>query len=369
MSLLSGLMLSLARAVSAFQEGSFYVASFLLVLSVVVFVHEYGHYCVAKLCKVKVETFSLGFGPELFGITDGSGTRWKFSLVPVGGYVKMFGDALDREMSEEEKLCALNEKPLWQRFLIAFAGPAANLLFSLLVFFVLFSTRGVLSPMPVVGNVLAGSTAELVGLEAGDRIVSIDGNEVAWFEEIRHYIAGGQGEYLTIGFLRSGVLHHVTIGPEEWSSGARKLGISASSLPMDSQSRRLPVLSAANEAFLCTYRIVKITLMAVVQLVTGSRSVDELGGPVRIAKHSGDAIRQKEGLRFVGLISANLGVINLLPLPMLDGGFMLQYALQGIFRRKTFNPRHCSIVMVVGFILLVSLMVFVTFNDVKSILK
>ena len=362
-------MSSLARAVGAFQEGSFYVASFLLVLSVVVFVHEYGHYLVAKLCKVKIETFSLGFGPELFGVTDTAGTRWKFSLVPVGGYVKMFGDALGSTMTEAEKACALNEKPLWQRSAIAFAGPAANFLFSVLVFFILFGTKGVMSPMSVVGSVMPGSTAEHVGFSVGDRIVAVNDNEVTWFEEIRHYIAGSESDYITIEFMRGENRHNVALGPDDWTNDARKLGIAASTAPEDAKRRRLGVMRAATESVGCVYRIVKITLMAVVQLVTGTRSVDELGGPVRIAKHSGEAIRQQEGLRFVGLISANLGVINLLPLPMLDGGYVLQYALQGIFRRKTFDPRYCSVVMAVGFVILVSLMVFVTFNDVKSILK
>ena len=363
-------MLSLARAVSAFQEGSFYVASFLLVLSVVVFVHEYGHYSVAKLCRVKIETFSLGFGPELFGITDSSGTRWKFSLVPVGGYVKMLGDSpSDPGFHEEERLFALSEKPLWQRSAIAFAGPAANLLFSFLVFFVLFSARGVMSPMPIVGDVLDGSTAARIGLEVGDRITDVNGHEIAWFEEIRHYIASGQDDYVSIGFDRHGSRGSVTLGPDDWADGTRRLGISASVSPENTKIRRLPVLRACWEAYRYVYRIVKITLTAVAQLITGARGVDELGGPVRIAKHSGEAIRNKEGLRFVGLISANLGVINLLPLPMLDGGYVLQYVLQGIFRRKTLDPKHCSVVMAIGFILLVSLMVFVTFNDVKSILR
>ena len=282
----------------------------------------------------------------------------------------MWGDSSNETgLSEEEKLYALNEKPLWQRSAIAFAGPAANLLFSFLVFFVLFSARGVMSPMPIVGGVLEGSTAARIGLEAGDRIVNINGNEVVWFEEIRHYIVSAQDDYVSIGFDRLGNYHRVTLGPGDWSDGSRRLGISASVSPENVKIRRLPVLKACGEAYGYVYRIVKITLMAVVQLITGSRSVDELGGPVRIAKHSGEAIRNKEGLRFVGLISANLGVINLLPLPMLDGGFVLQYILQGIFRRKTLNPKHCSVVMAIGFVLLVSLMVFVTFNDVKSILR
>ncbi|ACZ48939.1 putative protease [Anaplasma centrale str. Israel] len=362
-------MVSMAQVFSAFQEGSFYLASFLLVLSVVVFVHEYGHYAVAKLCGIRIKTFSLGFGPELFGITDGSGTRWKFSMVPVGGYVKMLGDAQEDKLTEGEKSFAFNEKSLWQRFAVAGAGPLANLLFSVLVFFILFSTRGVMSPMPIVGSVLPGSTAERIGLMVGDRIVEVDGREVLWFEEIRHYIAGSTNQEFTMVFLRDGVSHSVKLSPDVWLDDARRLGIAADISPETTRNRRLPVLLAAAEAFRCIFRIVKITLVAVVQLVTGARGVDELGGPVRIAKHSGESIRNKEGLWFVGLISANLGVVNLLPIPMLDGGYMLQYALQGIFRRRTINPKYQNVMMAIGFVLLVSMMVFVTFNDVKSILK
>ncbi|KAF2282090.1 hypothetical protein GH714_042914 [Hevea brasiliensis] len=280
-------MVSLARVFGAFQEGSFYIASFLLVLSVVVFVHEYGHYSVAKLCGVKVKTFSLGFGPELFGITDGSGTRWKFSLVPVGGYVKMLGDTQEDNLSEGEKSFAFNEKPLWQRFAVAGAGPLANLLFAVLVFFVLFATRGVMSPMPIVGAVLPGSTAEKVGLMVGDRIVEVDGHEVSWFEEIRHYIAGSPNQEFTVVFLRDGVQHSIKLSSDVWSDDARRLGIAANISPETTRARRLPVVRAAVESFRCIFRIVKITLVAVVQLVTGARGIDELGGPVRIAKHSG----------------------------------------------------------------------------------
>ncbi|MCU7611275.1 M50 family metallopeptidase [Anaplasma capra] len=362
-------MVSLARVFGAFQEGSFYIASFLLVLSVVVFVHEYGHYSVAKMCGVRVKTFSLGFGPELFGVTDGSGTRWKFSLVPVGGYVKMLGDAQEDKLSEGERSFAFNEKPLWQRFAIAGAGPAANLLFSVLVFFILFSTRGIMSPMPIVGSVLPGGAAERIGLMVGDRIIEVDGHEVSWFEEIRHYIAGSSSKELTIVFLRDGEVHSVKLSPDVWSDDARKLGIAASVSPETTRARRLPVLHSAAESFRCIFRIVKITLLAIIQLVTGARGVDELGGPVRIAKHSGESIRNKEGLWFVGLISANLGVVNLLPIPMLDGGYMLQYALQGILRRRTIDPKYQNVMMAIGFVLLVSMMVFVTFNDVRSILK
>ncbi|MEH0831103.1 RIP metalloprotease RseP [Anaplasma bovis] len=363
-------MLSLAHAGSAFQEGFFYVASFLFVLSVVVFVHEYGHYLAARLCGIKVETFSLGFGPELFGVTDSSGTRWKFSLVPVGGYVRMFGDASDAEVPEGSASVALNGKPLWQRAIVAIAGPGANLLFSVLVFFLLFSTRGAMTPLPVVGSVLPGGVADSVGIMAGDRIVTIDGNKISWFEEIRHHIANSSSEEVIIGLMRGNKLHHVVLGPDEWVDNAsRKLGIAASISPENIKAKRMTVVSAAAESVRCVARIVKITLTAVRQLVTGSRGMDELGGPVRIAKHSGESIRNKEGLRFIGLISANLGVINLLPLPMLDGGYVLQYILQGVFRRNTIDPRCQSAVMMVGFFLLMSLMIFVTFNDVRSILK
>ncbi|QXK91629.1 RIP metalloprotease RseP [Neoehrlichia mikurensis] len=372
-------MIPLAKIFSTAHDSFFYLSSFIFIISIIVFIHEYGHYVVAKICNVKIEAFSIGFGPELFGIKDKSGTRWKFSLIPIGGYVKMFGDAnvastgaSTSDLTAEEKLVAFYEKSLLQKFCIAFAGPLANLLFAIVVLTVFFSVQGVMHPMAVIGKVEPNSVAERAGLVAGDIILKVNNHDVKWFTDIQKYIIENGNKKLSIQYLRQNVQNTVTIYPEMRT--IRKLqipflGISASQLRQDYQLQKLSVTSAFISSSIYTYNLICTTLTAIWQMITGQRSINELGGPIQIAKYSGYSVKNNEVLWFMGMISINLGVINLLPIPMLDGGHMLQYTIQGILRRKHISAKFQNYAAVLGFILLLFLMIFATLNDIKAILK
>ncbi|KJV69463.1 RIP metalloprotease RseP [Candidatus Neoehrlichia procyonis] len=372
-------MIYLTKIFSAANDSFFYLSSFIFIISIIVFIHEYGHYIVAKICNVKIETFSIGFGPELFGIKDKSGTRWKFSLIPIGGYVKMFGDAniastgaTSSNLTAEEKLYAFYEKSLLQKFCIAFAGPLANLLFAVIILTVFFNVQGIMHPLAVVGKIEKNSAAEKAGLVAGDVILKINNHDIKWFKDIQKYVIENGNQKLSILYLRQNVQDTTTIYPEMRTVGKSQipfLGILASQLRQDYQLQKLSVTSAFTNSCIYTYNLIYTTLLMIWQMITGQRSINELGGPIQIAKYSGYSVKNNEVLWFMGIISINLGIVNLLPIPMLDGGHMLQYTIQGILRRKHISAKYQNYAATIGFILLLSLMIFATFNDIKSILK
>ncbi|RZB12659.1 RIP metalloprotease RseP [Ehrlichia minasensis] len=368
------------------NSGSFYLLSFLIIMSVIVFVHEYGHYIVAKLCNVKIEVFSIGFGPELFGINDKSGTRWKFSIIPIGGYVKMLGDedpsssqCGSSHLSAEEKSRAFCEKPLFKKFLIVFAGPLANLIFAIIVLMMFFTTKGIMKHNSVIGGVLQDSAAEHAGLAPGDIILKINDHNVKWFEEIKHYIEKyvKDTQELVIEYSRDGHIHTVKIKPsikeEKGSFSQTKkrafLGITMSNVLSNYELQKLSIPSAFVQSISYTYLLSKSIFQVLGQMLTGKRSISELGGPIRIAQYSGESVKHNEILLCMAMISINLGVMNLLPIPMLDGGHIFQYFVQAILRRKQLNPKYQRYVSTIGLMLLLSLMIFVTFNDIKSMFK
>ncbi|WDM85469.1 RIP metalloprotease RseP [Ehrlichia sp. JZT12] len=369
------------------NSGSFYLLSFLIIMSIIVFVHEYGHYIVAKLCKVKIEVFSIGFGPELFGINDKSGTRWKFSLIPVGGYVKMLGDenpssteGSSDSLPEEEKFFAFCEKPLHQKFFIALAGPLANLIFAIAVLTVLFSTKGIIQHNSVIGNIVEGSVAQYAGLMPGDIILEVNDNQVKWFEEIKQYIkkyAQDNQEELLIKYSRNGHVHTIKVKPsikEEKGifGGIKKvpfLGITISNAITSYETRKLSISDSFIQSINYTYLLSKSIFQVLGQMLTGKRSIYELGGPIRIAQYSGESVKQIEVLLCIAMISINLGIMNLLPIPMLDGGHIFQYFIQAIIRRRQLDPKYQKYASTIGLMLLLSLMIFVTFNDIKSMFK
>ncbi|ABD45254.1 RIP metalloprotease RseP [Ehrlichia chaffeensis str. Heartland] len=368
------------------NNGSFYLLSFLIIMSIIVFVHEYGHYIVAKLCNVKVEVFSIGFGPELFGINDKSGTRWKFSVIPIGGYVKMLGDedpasveANPNRLSEEDKLLAFCEKPLYQKFLIVFAGPFANLVFAIVVLMMFFTTKGMMKHNSVIGGVVQDSAAQHAGLASGDTILKINDYQVKWFEEIKQYIEkyAKDNQELTIEYARDGHIHVVKVKPsikeEKGLFGSIKkspfLGVTMSNVLSNYEFQRLSITSAFVQSINYTYLLSKSIFQVLGQMLVGKRSISELGGPIRIAQYSGESVKHNEVLLCMAMISINLGVMNLLPIPMLDGGHIFQYFVQAILRRKQLNPKYQRYISTIGLMLLLSLMIFVTFNDIKSMFK
>ncbi len=350
------------------------IAAFLVVLTVLVFVHELGHYLSARRNGVRIEVFSIGFGRELFGWTDKAGTRWKFSAIPLGGYVKMFGDANAAsqpgedivEMTEEEKAVSFHHKKLHQRAEIVAAGPIANFLFAIVVFFVLFATSGNPIPPAVVGEVVPGSPAAEAGLQPGDRILAVDGRSVFRFRELGLAIQAAEGDevVLTVAHDRGEDIVPITPRAEmvEATDGSMievyRIGVAVRTGPVS-------IAEAAPMAVSETYAFLRETLKIVGQMIVGQRGTEDLGGPLRIAKTAGDVAQTGQVMLlwyYMALLSISLGLINLFPIPILDGGHLLFYAIEAV-RGRPLGERAQEYGFRIGLALVLTLMVFVTFND------
>ena len=359
------------------HHGLTYVVPFLLILTVLVFVHEFGHYLIARWNGVRVEVFSIGFGAELFGWWDSAGTRWKFSTIPLGGYVKMFGDAdassglpaagLAR-LAQADREVSFHYKRLGQRAAIVAAGPAANFVFAIAVLAVLFMTVGQPYTPPEVGQVQPGSAAEQGGIRPGDVIISIDGRHIARFEDVQQAVRLNPGTPITIVVRRDGgeLELRVTPTPTELTDrfGYRYeiglLGIARSGMEYIKRDPLTALLQAGTE----TWSLSVGTLKAMWQIVIGTRAVDELGGPLRIAQMSGEVAQggMVAVLWFMAVLSINLGLINLFPVPVLDGGHLLFYAAEAV-RGKPLGQRAQEYGFRIGLALVLTLMVFATWND------
>jgi regulator of sigma E protease len=356
-----------------------YAVPFLLVLTVLVFVHELGHYWVARRAGVRVETFSIGFGRELLGWTDRAGTRWKIGWLPLGGYVKMFGDAdaastPDREgektMTPEERAVSFHHKPLGWRAAIVAAGPIANFLFAILIFAVLFVSYGRPFTPPVVGSTIEGMPAEKAGMKAGDRIVSINGQSVDRFEEIQRVVLINLDQPLTVEFERDGQRISAPLVPviiEETDRLGNKMRLARlgirSSGQRDIETIRSPVTAlwrAVEETWVQTTG----SLKAVGQMLTGRRTADELSGPLGIAKVSGEAAQVSWAalVALAATLSISLGLINLFPIPMLDGGHLVFYAIEAM-RGRPLGAQAQEYGFRFGLVLVLSLMLFATWQD------
>lgn len=349
--------------------------SFLFILTVIVFFHELGHYAVARANGVRVEVFSIGFGPELFGWNSKSGTRWKVSLLPLGGYVKMFGETMSgagdeeaAELTEEEKSVSFNQKRLGQRAAIVVAGPLANFLLAIVVLSVLFATDGQPFTPPVAGVIQPGSAAEAAGMKAGDRFVMVDGQAIERFEDVQVIVRMAPGRELIIVVHRDGreitlkavPKHHTVV---DRFGNETKMGLLGVSRSGPIYVRHGPVESVYR-AVLDTWRISVFTLEAVGQIITGARSADGLGGPIRIAQLSGQVaeLGLSKLFWFLAVLSMNLGLINLFPIPMLDGGHLVFYGIEAIQGRAV-SDRFMEYGFRIGLGLVVSLFVFVTVQD------
>ncbi len=360
-----------------FTGGLGYIVPFLIVLTVLVFVHELGHYLVARWNGVRIEVFSIGFGPEIFGWTDRVGTRWKFSAVPLGGYVKMFGDAdpasqpsaenLER-MSDAEKAVSFHHKRLMQRVAVVFAGPAANFLFAVVALSLLFATVGEPFTPPEIGQIQPGSAAEAGGLKAGDTIVAIDGHAIDRFEEVQRDVRLNTGTPMTIEVKRGDNTLTLSITPRITTVTDRfgnqhafgLLGIERNGV---NYLRRNPA-AALWQATAETANLTTGTLTAVWQMVIGARPADEIGGPLRIAQMSGEVAQGGvvAVIWFMAVLSVNLGLINLFPVPILDGGHLLFYVAEAV-RGRPLGQRAQEYGFRLGLALVLTLMVFATWND------
>jgi regulator of sigma E protease len=350
-----------------------YVVPFLLILTVVVFVHEFGHYWVARRNGVRVEVFSVGFGPELIGRFDRHGTRWKFSAIPLGGYVKMLGDAdassstVDLRASRDPE--SFPAKSVWQRMAIVFAGPAANFVFAIVVLALLFALSGRPFTPAEVGQVQPDSPALAAGLTPGDRIVAVDGAPIGSFEELQTIVRGSAGKALLFALERDGEPLELTVTPAlrdvaDQLGNSAKVGLIGVSPAARMEFRRSSPATAIVDAVRETWRMVVGTLQAVGEMVVGSRGTQELGGPLRIAQMSGQIASTGivPVIWFTAVLSINLGLINLFPIPMLDGGHLALYGIEAA-RGRPLPERGQEIAFRVGLAMVLSLMVFATWND------
>lgn len=347
---------------------------FLVVLTPIVFVHEFGHYWVARRAGVKVEVFAVGFGRELFGWTAKSGTRWKFCLIPFGGYVKMFGqsdlgpDDEGEGLTEDEKKVSFFHKKLYQKAAIVAAGPFANLAFAIIVFAIMFGTIGQAFTSARIAEVVPGSAAEAAGLQPDDLIVEVAGRDIQRFEEIQQLIRLHPG--LTIDMVvergESRVAMEVTPAVEvqlDALGDEAEIGV-LGVIGVGREFARHGPVSAVGQSFRETGRLISLTGTAIAQILSGERGADELGGPVRIAQMS-DAAASAGVLNlifFAAFLSINLGLINLLPIPLLDGGHLLFYAYEVVMGRPP-GPRMQDVGVKIGLAFVLGLMLFATFND------
>jgi len=377
---------------------SSYGLPFVLVLSVLVFVHEWGHFIVARMCGVKVDVFSIGFGKEILGWTAKNGTRWKFSLIPLGGYVQMFGDSDPassrhdgtvegeegeeaREYTDAEKSVAFYSQPVWKRSLIVVAGPAINFIFAIVLLTGLYTMHGQPYTPPVAASIIEGSPAEIAGIKPDDKIVSINGETVTSFQDIVQTVAVNLNQPLEIELVHykgdrvwEDKIHTVMVTPTLVEEADRfgfkhsrgRMGIY--SPPGESETLDHSVWSAFLNANKETAKLTLDTLKAIGQMVVGVRSTDELGGILRIGAYAGEFAQAGfiSMVTFAALLSINLGLINLFPIPLLDGGHLAFYAYE-VVRGKPIGSNAQEYVLRFGFVLVMGLMLFATWNDLVQL--
>jgi regulator of sigma E protease len=354
-------------------------ACFLLVIGPLIFIHELGHYFVGRWCGVKAEAFSIGFGRELVGWTDSRGTRWKIAWMPLGGYVRFAGDMGPASAPSAEWLAlpaaeraqTFQAKSVWQRFLIVLAGPATNFLFAFLVLCTILTVLGERVTPPIVSGVLPKSGAAAAGLQPGDRIVAIGGNRVDDFDDIAEYTTLRPDTTIRIDLVRAGqsltTTAHTGSMLQDTGFGTKDrvglLGV----LRTAGVIQPVPLIDVPGRAVGLIATSVKATVTAVQQILTGTRSAKDLHGPIGVAQVAGSAASTGwfTTVLLMAGISVNLGFINLLPIPMLDGGHLLFYLVEAA-RRKPVEPQVQEWAFRSGLALLLGLMLFVTFNDLGT---
>ena len=349
------------------------ILAFVLVLGILIFVHELGHFIVARAFGVGVEKFSLGFGPRLWGRRVGR-TDYRISAIPLGGYVKMVGEEPDSELDPADMALSFTHKPVAQRMAIVAAGPVFNVLLAVVIFYLVFQFAGLTVLVPTVGQVTDDSPAARAGLHQGDRITAIDGTPVEAWDHMARLIAASQGRRIDVAYRRGGGNGTAVIQPEVRETpdlfGEPQtryvIGITAAG---EIETRRVGPLAAGAAAVGQTYTIAKLTVLSVVKIIAGTLSAKNLGGPIMIAEMAGQQAR--EGLVnlsfFIALISINLAILNVLPIPVLDGGHLLFFAIEAV-RGRPVNIRVREIAQQAGMFLLMLLMVLVFYNDIVRIL-
>ncbi len=359
-----------------------YLVPFLFVLSLVVFFHELGHFLVARLCGVRILVFSIGFGPEIVGFNDRYGTRWKIATIPLGGYVKFFGDENAGSVPDAPRLEAMNPnerahsfffQPVLKRAAIVVAGPLANFVLAIVIFATIFALYGRQTMSARVDTVQPDSPAAAAGFQPGDTVVAIDGKAIANFEDMQRIVSDSAGETLQIKVDRKGTPIVLTATPQlkevkdnfgnEHRMGI--LGITRSTAAGDLKPQPVPPPQALVMGVQETWFVIDRTLTYIGGVVVGREAADQLGGPIRIAQISGEVAT----IGFVALIhlaavlSVSIGLLNLFPIPLLDGGHLLFYSIEAM-RGRPLSERAQEVGFRIGLAIVVMLMIFATFNDI-----
>ncbi|MGH1417423.1 MAG: RIP metalloprotease RseP [Hyphomicrobiaceae bacterium] len=363
-----------------------FALAFVVVLSVIVFIHELGHFLVARWCGVAVKAFSIGFGPEIFGYEDRHGTRWRFAALPLGGYVKFIDDEgaastpsneAIAKMTPEQRAGSFHLKPVWKRAAVVAAGPAANFLLSIVIFAAMFMLYGQSIIEPRIGKVVPETPAATAGFKPGDLVLAIQDQEIQSFRDLQQIVSTSPEQSLEFRIDRQGSELTLVVRPElreleDKLTGKHRrpvIGIQVDTKTSTIRHQTYGPIGAVQAATTQTWNIVTGTLTFLYDVVRGRQDYSQLGGPIRIADVAGKAAQlgPEVVVQFIALISVSVGLINLFPIPLLDGGHLLFYAIEAI-RRKPLSERTQEISFRIGLAVILSMMIFVTFND-RSILK
>ena len=348
------------------------IFAFVIVLGVLVFFHELGHFLVARLCGVGVEVFSLGFGPRILGKTVGR-TDYRISGIPLGGFVKMVGEEPDAEIDPADIPLSFTHKSVYKRIVIVAAGPLFNLILAVLIFFGIFLISGSYVLEPVVGSVNEGTPAQAAGLQEGDRITGIDGRAIATWDEMAAAIMKSQGKTLFVSFKRGEEERTAKITPQTtvmknlFGEETERYVIGIASAGVVHQ-RDMTLGQAFTESFVKTWEITRLTVLSIVKLIQGVVSTKTLGGPIMIAQMAGEQAREGTTnlVFFIALLSINLGILNFLPIPVLDGGHLVFFFIEAM-TGKPVNRRVREVAQQAGIFVLLLLMIFVFYNDISRI--
>jgi regulator of sigma E protease len=350
-----------------------WIVPFLFTLTIIVFFHELGHFLVARWCGIRVLVFSLGFGPEIAGFTDRLGTRWKLSAIPLGGYVKFFGDENEASVPDAATLAAMSEEERKQSFFgqsvgrraaVVVAGPLTNFILAIVLFAAVFMVVGKQIAVPRVAAVEPSSPAAVAGFQPGDLVTAIDGRRIDNFVDMQRIVGFSGGHPLTIVVDRGGVPVTLTATPE-MRNNRGILGVTRSNMPGDVRVESVAPLDAVKLGVDKTWFIVETTLSYIRDVFVGRQSADQIGGPIGIARISGQVAELGWGalIDFIGVISVSIGLLNLFPVPLLDGGHLLFYLIEAV-RGRPLSERAQEVGFRIGLAIVVMLMIFATVNDI-----
>jgi regulator of sigma E protease len=351
-----------------------WIVPFLFTLTVIVFFHELGHFLVARLCGIRVMVFSIGFGPELVGFYDRRGTRWKISAIPLGGYVKFFGDENEASVPDASTLAAMTPEerkqsfpgqPVYARAAVVAAGPITNFILAVVLFAGVFMSYGKTTAIPRIAAVEPNSPAAAAGFKVGDLIVSIDGSKIDNFGDVQRVVNFSPGETLTVVVDRGGSLFTLKATPVEKDKKGM-LGITRSNEPGDVRTDPVGALEAVWLGADETWLVVATTMTYLRDVVLGRQSADQIGGPIKIAQISGEVAKLGFGplLHLTAILSVSIGLLNLFPIPLLDGGHLLFYLIEAV-RGRPLSERAQEVGFRIGLAIVLMLMIFAAFNDLR----